>query len=93
MLPLIRFRVKGKSMEPNFREGDYIIVNRLSYILSKPKINDVVAVRHHGLFLIKRIIGIGNNKYTICGDNKNYSSPAAVKKSDIIGKVFLHTRR
>src|SRR3990167_6219816 len=31
------FFVKGASMEPNFQNGDYLIVDEISYRLSSPK--------------------------------------------------------
>lgn len=40
------FLVKGTSMEPNFHDGEYLIVNELSYHISNPKRGDVVVFKH-----------------------------------------------
>lgn len=40
------FLVKGSSMEPNFHEGEYLVVNELNYHLGSPKRGDVVVFKH-----------------------------------------------
>ena len=55
------FFVKGASMEPNFEDGDYLLVDELSYRFSVPKRGDVVIFRYPqdpSQFFIKRIIGL-----------------------------------
>ena len=55
------FFVKGASMEPNFEDGDYLLVNEISYRFSAPKRGDVVIFRYPvdpSQFFIKRIIGL-----------------------------------
>lgn len=89
MFPLMRFKIIDKSMEPSFNEGDYIIART---ILIKPVIEDVVIVKHDEIFMIKRIIKIDDDRYIVQGDNTKYSSPIAVKKEQIIGKVFFRIR-
>lgn len=69
------FFVSGKSMEPNFHDGDYLIVDELSYKLWSPQRGDVIIFRYpknQAEFFIKRIIGlpgemveIKNNKITV----------------------------
>lgn len=55
------FFVKGASMDPNFLDGDYLIIDEISYRLNEPQRGDVV-VFHYPLdrsqFFIKRIIGL-----------------------------------
>lgn len=36
------FFVQGESMDPSFRDGDYLLVNQVSYHFSQPKRGDVV---------------------------------------------------
>mgnify|MGYP001589964077 FL=1 len=55
------FLVKGASMEPNFHEGDYLIIDELSYRLRNPERGEVVVF--HFPFdpsqrYIKRVIGL-----------------------------------
>ena len=48
-------------MEPNFEDGDYILVNEISYRFSDPARGDVVIFRYpldSSQFFIKRIIGL-----------------------------------
>jgi signal peptidase I len=56
-----RFIVEGSSMAPNFATGQYIIVNRVSYLLSSPARGDVVVFtspEENERDLIKRVIGL-----------------------------------
>ena len=55
------FFVKGASMEPNFEDGDYLLVDELSYRFSEPARGDVIIFRYPGdksQFFIKRVIGL-----------------------------------
>ena len=55
------FFVKGASMEPNFEDGDYLLVDEISYRFSEPARGDVVIFRYpedKSQFFIKRIIGL-----------------------------------
>ena len=55
------FFVKGASMEPNLEDGDYLLVNEISYRFSDPERGDVIVFRYpmdHFQFFIKRIIGL-----------------------------------
>lgn len=40
------FYVIGSSMEPTYHNGDYLFVNELTYLFSKPKRGDVIVFRH-----------------------------------------------
>ena len=56
-----RFIVDGSSMSPNFTTGQFIIVNRLSYLLSQPSRGDVIVFNSPddpGRDFIKRVIGL-----------------------------------
>ena len=61
------FVVSGSSMVPNFHNGDYLIVDRLTYHFSQPQRGDVIVLRFPkdtSQFFIKRIIGLPGE--TIC---------------------------
>ena len=74
------FFVKGASMEPNLENGDYLLVDELSYRLGEPKRGEVIVFRYPydtSQFFIKRIIGlpsetveIRNNTVKIYKDDK-----------------------
>ena len=55
------FYVRGASMEPNFYDNEYLIVDEITYRFSDPERGDVVVVKvpeKKSDFLIKRIIGL-----------------------------------
>ena len=55
------FIVSGSSMVPTFQDGQYLVVDEISYILGTPKRDDVVVFRDPNntkIFFIKRIIGL-----------------------------------
>ncbi|HCI05279.1 TPA: signal peptidase I [Patescibacteria group bacterium] len=55
------FFVKGQSMEPNFHENDYLIIDELSFRLREPQRGEAVVLRspfEKNYFFIKRIIGL-----------------------------------
>ncbi len=61
------FYVKGASMEPTFHDNEYLIIDELSYRLHQPQRGDVVVLRNPALgeFLIKRLIGLPNERIVI----------------------------
>jgi len=65
------FVVSGSSMYPTFKNGDYLIVDEISYYLSEPKRDDVVVFRYPGdttKFYIKRIIGLPGETINVAGN-------------------------
>jgi signal peptidase I len=55
------FIVRGASMEPNFSEGDYLIVDQLSYRIREPERGEVVIFKYPDrpkARFIKRIVGL-----------------------------------
>lgn len=55
------FFVQGESMEPNFHNGNYLLVNQLSYSLGRPQRGDVVVFKappEPSENYIKRIVGL-----------------------------------
>jgi len=68
------FIVNGKSMDPTFKNGDYLIVDEISYRFSEPKKDDVIVFRfpsNTSRFLIKRIAGLPGE--TIEVEGKTYT--------------------
>jgi signal peptidase I len=56
-----RFRIEGYSMLPTLQEGEYIIINKLSYYLDEPERGDIIVLRFPNdrqRDFIKRIVGI-----------------------------------
>lgn len=55
------FYVKGASMEPNFEDHQYLIIDEISYRFGDPKRGDIVVFRYPKdprQFFIKRVIGL-----------------------------------
>jgi signal peptidase I len=53
--------VEGSSMDPTFKNGDYLIVDQVSYQLEEPKRGEVIIMRYPkdpSKYFIKRIIGL-----------------------------------
>ena len=66
------FFVKGASMEPNFEDGDYILVDELSFRFRDAERGEVIIFRfpqQPSQFFIKRIIGLPEETVQI-KDNK-----------------------
>lgn len=64
------FIVSGSSMYPTLENGDYLIIDKISYELGTPKRDDVVVFRYPGntkKFFIKRIIGLPGETVDING--------------------------
>src|SRR3989344_685988 len=55
------FIVSGASMDPTFRDHEYLIVDELSYYLRAPERGEVIIFRYPkdpSKFFIKRIVGL-----------------------------------
>jgi signal peptidase I len=66
------FFVRGASMEPNFLDGDYLIIDEISYRFRNPERGDVIVFRYPAdpsQFFIKRIIGLPGETISIQDGN------------------------
>ena len=62
------FFVNGASMEPQFHDGEYLIIDELSYRFNKPQRGEVIVFKYPkapSQYYIKRIIGLPNEKIKI----------------------------
>jgi signal peptidase I len=62
------FFVKGESMEPNFRDGDYLIVDQISYRFTNPQRGEVIILKYPentSQRYIKRIVGLPGERVEI----------------------------
>ena len=52
-------KVVGSSMQPNLRDGDYLLLDRLAVSMRQPEAGEIVVIRDPDdqLFSIKRVIG------------------------------------
>lgn len=71
------FYVKGASMEPNFQDHEYLIIDEISYRFREPARGEVI-VMHSPLkqkeFFIKRVIGLPGETVTISDNQVSVSS-------------------
>jgi len=89
------FYVQGASMEPNFLDGDYLIVNEVNYRFENPQRGDVVIFKYPldpSQFFIKRIIGlpgetvkIEDGRIFILGEDKK---KVILNESDYLRDVY-----
>jgi signal peptidase I len=76
------FLVSGTSMVPNFSNGDYVLVDELTYRIRPPERGEVVVFHDpedYSTYFIKRIIGLPGEQVTIASDTimvVNASHPA-----------------
>lgn len=74
------FIIKGQSMEPLCQEGDFVVGEKLSFLLSYPKVGQLVLLSHplQKKLLLKRVVKrkqAGNKWfYWVQGDNASLST-------------------
>lgn len=95
------FFIKFSSMEPNYHEGDYLIVDELSYRFREPVRGEVIVFRYplnQKELFIKRIVGlpgetivIKDGKVYLSQDNqeKLLEEPYLPDNTYTPGKVFI----
>ncbi len=62
------FRVEGFSMEPNFHDGQFLLVSKIEYMFHPPQRGDVIVFRYPNQpsrDFIKRIIGLPGDQVEI----------------------------
>ncbi len=62
------FYVKGASMEPNFYDNEYLLIDEISYRFNEPVRGEIIVFRHppgEKSFYIKRLIGLPGERITI----------------------------
>jgi len=90
-MPIMRFKVEERSMEPTLYPGDTILARKY-FNLRK---GDVVIFKHpeKEIKLVKRVAKIENGRYLVEGDNKEMSSDSRkfgmIERESIIGKVMF----
>lgn len=62
------YRIEGESMEPNFHNGQFLLVNKIQYLIGSPQRGDVIIFRYPlnpKKNFIKRVIGLPGEKVEI----------------------------
>ncbi|MGC9049119.1 MAG: signal peptidase I [Patescibacteria group bacterium] len=66
------FLVQGPSMEPNFYDKEYLIIEEVSYRFTQPRRGEIIVFRpssNPNNYLIKRIIALPNERIVIKNGN------------------------
>ena len=67
-LVIQNYRIESHSMEPNFREGQFILVNKLAFKMGEPSRGEVIVFHNPGNVeedYIKRVIGLPGDEVEI----------------------------
>src|SRR3990167_11190719 len=83
------FIVSGVSMVPSFENGEYLIIDELSYLLRSPKRGEVIVFRYPrdpSKFFIKRVIGLPGETIivengTVAIQNEAYPNGAVLEET------------
>ena len=78
------FKIDGHSMEPTYMDGDFNFCFKLRYVRSKPKRQDIVAIRLAGetVFLLKRVVALE-------GDTLEFRSGALIVNGEKIPEAYV----
>jgi len=82
------FLVKGQSMEPNFEDGNYLIVDEISYRMGNPQRGEIIVFKYPqnpSQRYIKRIIGLPGDTVEI-KNGKVYISGKILDESSYLPK-------
>jgi len=89
------FYVKGASMEPNFLDHEYLIIDEISYRFNEPQRGEIVVFRYPNdprQYFIKRIIGLPGERIRVAGGtvwvyNERYPDGKALDESGYLEGV------
>ncbi len=89
------FIVSGASMENTFHDGEYLIVDQLSYHLNHPERGDVVIFRYPrdpSKYFIKRVIGVPGDTITIEGNTVSIQNEQ-VPQGMVLNEPYIASMR
>lgn len=85
------FLVSGASMVPTFSNGDYLLIDELTYRFRPPERGEVIVFKYpkdESTYFIKRIIGLPGDKVEI-KDGKVIVTDAQYPQGKVIGESYL----
>ncbi|RJO59066.1 signal peptidase I [Candidatus Parcubacteria bacterium] len=87
------FYVKGASMEPNYEDHEYLLIDELTYHFRDPKRGEVVVFKYPkdpSQYFIKRVIGLPNENVSI-SNNKVYINGQGLLEEAYLANTVLTT--
>jgi len=84
------FFVRGASMEPNFDNGQYLVIDEISYRFNSPERGDVIVFKYPldpSQYYIKRIIGLPGEKVEI-RDNSIFIYKSSSSEGEILDESY-----
>jgi len=88
------FIVKGESMDPTFADGQYLIVDEITYRINEPERGDVIVFKYPkdpSKYFIKRIIGLPGETVTLM-NGKPAITPADGGESFVLDENYILAR-
>lgn len=85
------FYVNGASMEPNYYDHEYLVIDEITYRFDAPKRGEVVVFRYPGdpkQYFIKRVIGLPGER-VVLQDNKTTVYNQAYPDGKVIEEPYL----
>ena len=85
------FIVRGASMEPNFYDGEYLVVDEIKYRFNAPERGEVIVFRYPNdpkQFFIKRIIGLPGETVNLEGGHVEIVS-LKDKKTIVLNESYI----
>lgn len=83
------FYVRGASMEPNFQDHEYLIIDEISYRVREPHRGEVIVLHdpRSSIYLIKRIVGLPGETIEMRGGRlyiKNADNPRGIELDESV---------
>ncbi|MBI3331604.1 signal peptidase I [Candidatus Peregrinibacteria bacterium] len=89
------FQVEGNSMVDTLEDKQYIIINKLAYILGNPERGDVVVFRppnDHEKYYVKRVIGLPGDQVMIKSGNVYLQEDGSDEFRELSEDTYLNDR-
>lgn len=89
-----RYRVEGHSMMPTLHDGEYLIVNKVSYVFDEPERGDIVVLHvavDQNRDYIKRVIGVPGDHVEV-RESTVYVNGAKLDEPYLNGRAAYRSR-
>lgn len=95
------FYVKGASMEPNFYDHEYLIIDEIGYRLNQPQRGEIVVFRYPNdprQYFIKRIVGLPGERIKVSGGqvwvyNAEHPDGKVLDEHSYLGAIYTGGER